>query len=44
MKLGSFMRSHAYTGYGKATKVESILSESKLEQRVMVEGNENPKI
>ena len=34
-------KSHADTGYRKATKVESILSESKIEQRVMVEGNEN---
>ena len=34
-------KSHADTGYRKTTKVESILSESKREQRVMVQGNEN---
>ena len=34
-------KSHADTGYRKTTKVESIVSESKREQRVMVQGNEN---
>ena len=34
-------KSHTDTGYRKTTKVESILTELKLEQRVMLEGNEN---
>ena len=34
-------KSHTDTGYRKTAKVESILSELKREQRVMVQGNEN---
>ena len=34
-------KSHANTGYIKATQVESILSGPKLERRVMVDRNEN---
>ena len=33
--------SHADTGYRKTAKVESVLSESKLEKRLMVERNLN---
>lgn len=34
-------KSHADIGYGKTTTTESVLNESKLEQRVTVEGKEN---
>ena len=34
-------KSHADTGYRKTTKVESVLSELKREQKVMLQGNEN---
>ena len=36
-----FRKSHANTSYSKATKVESISSGPKLEQRVLVDRNEN---
>ena len=34
-------KSHTDTGYRKATKMESILSGPKLEQRLMLHRNEN---